>query len=110
MTTDIAILDALLAELRELDRKVADLESLQSAARDAIRREAASLGAHDGPVVRPLATIQFAAASERVTYDRKALDTLCRDDADLAFRLAPYRKTSQVAPALRIVWAKGGAS
>lgn len=46
------------------------------------------------------------APSTSVSYDGKALDILIRDDADLAMRLAPYRKITERAGTLRITAAK----
>jgi hypothetical protein len=50
--------------------------------------------------------VTVTAPSTSVTYDAKALDILLRDDADLALRLAPYRKQSERAGSLRITGAK----
>lgn len=43
-----------------------------------------------------------AAPSVRVTYDAKALDTLCADDPALAARLAPHRRETAVTGALTV--------
>ena len=50
--------------------------------------------------------VSVTAASVSVSYDAKAIDILVRDDADLAMRLAPYRKESQRAGTMRITGAK----
>ncbi len=50
--------------------------------------------------------VAVSAPSVTVSYDAKALDILVRDDADLAMRLAPYRKESERAGSLRITAAK----
>jgi len=50
--------------------------------------------------------VSITAASTSVSYDAKAIDILLRDDADLAMRLAPYRKESQRAGTMRITAAK----
>ena len=50
--------------------------------------------------------VSITAASTSVSYDAKAIDILLRDDADLAMRLAPYRKESQRAGTMRITGAK----
>lgn len=43
-----------------------------------------------------------AAPSVRVTYDARALDTLCADDPALAARLAPHRRETAVSGALTV--------
>ena len=50
--------------------------------------------------------VSITAASTSVSYDAKAIDILLRDDAELAMRLAPYRKESQRAGTMRITGAK----
>ena len=50
--------------------------------------------------------VSITAASTSISYDAKAIDILLRDDADLAMRLAPYRKESQRAGTMRITGAK----
>lgn len=50
--------------------------------------------------------VTVTAPSISVTYDHKALDTLLRDDADLALRLVPYRKETQRPGVMRITGAK----
>ncbi len=50
--------------------------------------------------------VSVTAAGRSVSYDAKALDILLRDDADLALRLAPYRKETERAGSLRITGAK----
>ena len=50
--------------------------------------------------------VSVTAASVSVSYDAKAIDILMKDDADLAMRLAPYRKESQRAGTMRITAAK----
>ena len=50
--------------------------------------------------------VSITAASTSISYDAKAIDILLRDDADLAMRLAPYRKESQRAGTMRITRAK----
>ena len=51
--------------------------------------------------------VSMTAPSVSVSYDAKAIDILMKDDADLAMRLAPYRKESQRAGTMRITAAKG---
>ena len=50
--------------------------------------------------------VSITAPATSVSYDAKAIDILMRDDADLAMRLAPYRKESQRAGTMRITGAK----
>ena len=50
--------------------------------------------------------VQVTAPSVTVSYDAKALDVLCKADADLAVKLFAYRKESQRAGGLRIAAAK----
>lgn len=50
--------------------------------------------------------VNVTASSVSVSYDAKAIDILLRDDADLAMRLAPYRKESQRAGTMRITATK----
>lgn len=54
----------------------------------------------------PAGTASVTAPSISVSYDAKAIDILLRDDADLALRLAPYRKESERAGTLRIAAGK----
>ena len=51
-------------------------------------------------------TVAMTAPSVTVSYDAKALDILLRDDADLAMRLAPYRKETERAGTMRITAGK----
>lgn len=46
--------------------------------------------------------VSIASPSTIVGYDAKAIDILLRDDADLAIRLAPYRKETMRAGTMRI--------
>lgn len=50
----------------------------------------------------PAGKATIAAPSSSISYDAKALDILMRDDADLAMRLAQYRKVTERAGSMRI--------
>ena len=93
-------------QLREIERSLADLERRKGALLEVL---ATQLGlTAEEPVVRPLATVRFTSVSERVTYDRKALDALSASDATLAGILTPHRKVTVVPPSLRVEWVKDG--
>jgi hypothetical protein len=47
-------------------------------------------------------TAQITAPSQRISYDAKALDALCKSNADIERILAPHRKVSETAGTLSI--------
>lgn len=110
-TTDVCVYTDLDWTLAELARVEAEAESIEARKRE-LRMVVASFmaDADATSIMRPLATVKLIPGSVRATYDRRALDTLCRDDADLAFRLSPYRKETTTAPSVRVEWHKEEAS
>lgn len=54
----------------------------------------------------PAGKVSVTAPSVSVSYDAKSLDIICRTNAQIAELLAPYRKETQRAGALRITAAK----
>ena len=86
----------------EVDERIADLERRKGALREVLATQVGLTGGE--PVARPLATVKFAAVSERVTYDRRALDALSASDPTLAGILSPHRKVTVVPPSLRVEW------
>lgn len=99
-----AVLDQVLADLRDIEDQLADLERRKGALREVLVTQIGLTGGD--PVMRPLATVKFAPLSERVTYDRRALDALAASDATLAGILTPHRKVTVVPPSLRVEWRK----
>lgn len=104
----MTVIDDVLAELRAIEDQLADLDRRKGALREVLN---AQLGlTADAPIVRPLATVRVMPGSERVSYDRRALDGLCASMPDLASILSPHRKVTVTVPSVRIEWTKGGAA
>jgi hypothetical protein len=98
------VLDDALAELRAIEDEMADLESRKVALREVLTTQ---IAVADGQtIIRPLATVKLTPGSERVTYDRRALDALSASDATLAAILSPHRKSAIVPGGLRVEWRK----
>lgn len=79
---------------------IADLEKMQKDAKGMIAEVIEETGITDWST--DAGTIKVTAPSRRVTYDSKALDVLMQADADLASRLYPFRKETEVAGSVRI--------
>lgn len=79
---------------------IAELERCQKEAKAVIAEIMEETGFTT--IETPAGKAMVSAPSTSISYDAKALDILMRDDADLAMRLAPYRKEAQRAGSMRI--------
>jgi len=85
---------------RSLGTQVKEFEALQARAKQIaseIMRETGQTKAST-----PAGTASFTAASERVSWDSKALDALCLSNDALARIIRPHRKVTLVAGGLTI--------
>jgi hypothetical protein len=85
---------------RSLGMQVKELEALQARAKQLASEIMQETG--QTKAITPAGTASFAAASERVSWDSKALDALCASDELIALILLPHRKVTQVAGGLTI--------
>jgi hypothetical protein len=85
---------------RELGARVKTIEAQQVRAKQIVAEIMLETGQVKAQT--PSGTAQFAANSERVSYDAKALDALCASSEELSRIIAPHRKWTIVKGSLTI--------
>lgn len=95
-----AALTNMIDAYRSIAAHVKELEALQAKAKQFVTEIMQETG--QTKAITPAGTAQFTAASERVSWDGKALDALCASSPAIATILTPHRKVTQVAGGLTI--------
>ena len=99
-----AALDLAVGAYKQAAGYVTLLQELQAEAKALIAEIFAETGQADATT--SVGKVSIAKPSVTVSYDGRALDILCKADADLALKLFVHRKEAQRAGAMRITGAK----